>query len=189
VTPSARDRRARHRHDLVGAAPQLVREVDLGARQEHVNARIARQVTSTSSGSARESAHTQACFTCAATADTEACSPGDAAGKPASITSTDIASSSSAISTLAAREKKTPAACSPSRSVVSNTTTLSFESDIALSFAGLDRRSGPRGGRAALARAPRGQKKTSPAVAAGEVRFAFCLALSPRAPGGPHPPH
>ena len=86
---------------------------------------IASQVASTSAGIARESAHTTARFTVSATARTDARSPGDEVGKPASITSTPIASSSPAISTFAAREKNTPAACSPSRSVVSKTTTRS----------------------------------------------------------------
>ena len=86
---------------------------------------IASQVASTSAGIARESAHTTARFTVSATARTDARSPGDEVGKPASITSTPIASSRPAISTFAAREKNTPAACSPSRSVVSKTTTRS----------------------------------------------------------------
>src|SRR4030095_14362385 len=54
----------------------------------------------------------------------------EAAGKPASITSTRIAASTCAISTFCAALKQTPAVCSPSRRVVSNTTTRSETLDM-----------------------------------------------------------
>ena len=137
--------------------------------------RIASQVASTSSGTARASAHTQASRTWAATAATDARSPGDETGKPASITSTFIASSSSAISTLAFLEKNTPAACSPSRSVVSNTVT---RSECMVTSVRIPQPLDPGEVARFATVAVRGQKKTSPAVAAGEVRSAFARALA-----------
>ena len=52
------------------------------------------------------------------------------AGKPASITSTRIAASACAISTFCCALKQTPAVCSPSRNVVSKTTTGSETLDM-----------------------------------------------------------
>ena len=63
---------------------------------------------------------------------TESKSPGDATGKPASITSTFRADSFRAISSFSFMFKLAPGHCSPSRNVVSNITSLS--SDMVLQF-------------------------------------------------------
>jgi hypothetical protein len=59
---------------------------------------------------------------CSATARTAARSPADAAGKPASMTSTRRRASCSAISTFSCASREIPGDCSPSRRVVSKMT-------------------------------------------------------------------
>jgi hypothetical protein len=106
--------------------------------------RSASAAASTSNGTARASAHTDAPRTARATSFTARRSAADAAGKPASITSTRIAASACAISTFCAALKQTPAVCSPSRKVVSNTTTRSETLDMTRSwFAAARRGAGP----------------------------------------------
>jgi hypothetical protein len=61
--------------------------------------------------------------TCSATAFTASKSPGEAAEKPASITSTFSRASCSAISTFSRASSEMPGDCSPSRSVVSKIVT------------------------------------------------------------------
>jgi len=68
---------------------------------------------------ARASAHTVLSLIWSATAFTASKSPGLAAGKPASITSTRMRSSWRAIRTFSSRVMDAPGLCSPSRNVVS----------------------------------------------------------------------
>ena len=96
--------------------------------------RSASAAASTSNGTARASAQTAAPRTSRATAFTARRSAAEAAGKPASITSTRIAASACAISTFCAALKQTPAVCSPSRRVVSNTMTRSETLDMTRSW-------------------------------------------------------
>src|SRR5580700_10578098 len=89
----------------------------------------ARAAASTSRATHRARAQIDGPRTCRATAETARDSAWDAAGKPASMTSTRIAASRSAISTLSRSVKSTPADCSPSRRVVSKTMTWSDMED------------------------------------------------------------
>src|SRR5690554_5116762 len=68
---------------------------------------------------AREREQTVESFTASATAFTDKKSPSLAMAKPASITSTRIFSSISAIRTFSSRVMDAPGLCSPSRRVVS----------------------------------------------------------------------
>ena len=65
-------------------------------------------------------------FIVLATAWTDSKSPGLAAGKPASMTSTFSLSSAFAILIFSSRVIEAPGLCSPSRNVVSNIINLSF---------------------------------------------------------------
>src|SRR5713101_3804969 len=78
---------------------------------------------SMSSRLARARAHTIGPSICRATAPTASESPGEAAGKPASSTSTPSAWSARATWSLCVRSIAAPGACSPSRRLVSKTMT------------------------------------------------------------------
>ncbi len=75
---------------------------------------------------ARESPQTTAFLVRLAISWTAAKSPSDAIGKPASMMSTPISSSSSATSSFSSCVMVAPGHCSPSRKVVSKMTTRSF---------------------------------------------------------------
>ena len=81
---------------------------------------------SISLSSARAKPQTILSFITLATACTDSKSPGLAAGKPASITSTFRRSKALAILTFSSRVIDAPGLCSPSRRVVSNIINLSF---------------------------------------------------------------
>ena len=87
--------------------------------------RIASQPWSTSLGTARQSVAIWVPRTSLAIRLTASKSAGEAAAKPASMQSTPIRSSSLAICSFSSAVKATPAACSPSRRVVSKISTLS----------------------------------------------------------------
>jgi hypothetical protein len=86
---------------------------------------IASAQRSMSLNAARESPHTTAFLVRLAISCTAAKSPSDAIGKPASMTSTPMVSSSSATSIFSSWVMVAPGHCSPSRNVVSNMTTRS----------------------------------------------------------------
>ena len=77
-------------------------------------------------GAARESPQTTAFLVRLAISCTAAKSPSDAIGKPASMMSTPISSSSSATSSFSSWVMVAPGHCSPSRKVVSKMTTRSL---------------------------------------------------------------
>ena len=83
----------------------------------------ASQARSMSRRAARASPATLEVLTTLATSRTASKSPFDAMGKPASMTSTCISSRSCATRSFSSRFIEQPGDCSPSRSVVSNTTT------------------------------------------------------------------
>ena len=88
---------------------------------------IASAQRSMSFGAARESPQTTAFLVRLAISWTAAQSPSEAAfGKPASMMSTPIVSSSSATSSFSSWVMVAPGHCSPSRNVVSKMTTRSF---------------------------------------------------------------
>ena len=85
--------------------------------------RRASQARSMSARVQRASAQTEMPRTLRAMACTDSKSPGEAAGKPASMTSTRSSSSAAATLSFSARFMLAPGACSPSRSVVSKMVT------------------------------------------------------------------
>ncbi len=85
----------------------------------------AAQARSMSSREVRARPQTETPLTCCATARTDSKSPCDAAGKPASITSTCRACSAAATLSFCASVMLAPGACSPSRKVVSKMITRS----------------------------------------------------------------
>ena len=110
---------------LLAGHPELVLEMDVGGREERVNAwrfsaaRTACAARSISLAFARASPATTDPLTRSAISLTASKSPGDAAGKPASMMSTPSSTSASAISSFSSTVIVAPGDCSPSRRVVS----------------------------------------------------------------------
>ncbi len=88
--------------------------------------RIASPALVTSFAFARASEHTVESLIAWATARIASKSPGEAAAKPASMTSTRMRSNCFATRSFSSRVIEAPGLCSPSRSVVSKITKCSF---------------------------------------------------------------
>ena len=104
---------------------------------------IASAQRSMSLNAARDSPQTTAFFVRLAISFTAAKSPSDATGKPASMMSTPIWSSSSATSSFSSWVMVAPGHCSPSRKVVSKMTTRSFSDFAGVFIRGPSRRLAP----------------------------------------------